>query len=116
MGRPRKTPVSLSDSTSMSPTPEETPAAVTDSPPASLPPGKRARLVSETGSTGSDGQPRKRGRKSKAVIAEEVEAKRVKLTKIGSNRGCGLKHGNRHFHSLGCYPVGGIKVAGIIRV
>ena len=45
--------------------------------------------MSETESTGSDGQLRKRGRKSKAVIAEEVEAKRVKLTKIGSNRGCG---------------------------
>ena len=38
--------------------------------------------MSETESTGSDGQLRKRGR-------EEVEAKRVKLTKIGSNRGCG---------------------------
>ena len=35
------------------------------------------------------GQLRKIGRKSKAVIVEEVEAKRVKLTKIGSNRGCG---------------------------
>ena len=88
MGRPRKTPVSLSDSSSLSPTPEETPAAP-DSP-SSLPPGKRPRLVSETGSNGSeDLHPRKRGRKSKAVLAEEVEAKRLKLTSRAATRGFG---------------------------
>ena len=79
----------MKESTSLSPTPEETPAAAPDSP-SSIPPGKRARLVSETGSTGSDGQPRKRGRKTKAAIAEEVEAKRVKLTSMAaSSRGWG---------------------------
>merc|ERR1712013_312866 len=36
-----------------------------------------------------DGHPRKRGRKSKAVLAEEVEAKRLKLTSRAATRGFG---------------------------
>ena len=77
----------MKESTSLSPTTEETPSAAPDSP--SIPPGKRARLVSETGSTGSDGQRRKRGRKTKAAMAEEVGSKRVKLTSMAASRGWG---------------------------
>ena len=45
--------------------------------------------MSETGSTGSDGQRRKRGRKTKAAMAEEVGSKRVKLTSMAASRGWG---------------------------
>jgi len=88
MGRPRKTPVALTDSSSLSPTPEESPAA--EDSPKSLPPGKRPRHVSETGSNASeDLHPRKRGRKTKAAVLEEVEAKKLKLTSRAATRGCG---------------------------
>ena len=84
----------MKESSSLSPTPEESPAAATDSPagspPQAKPAAKRARQTSETGSTGSDGgQARKRGRKSKVVMAEEMEAKRVKLTSLAAIRGSG---------------------------
>ena len=64
----------------------------------------------------------------KADIVTELK-KKFKFSKIETKSfdylGCHVevkedgsivKHGNRHFHSLGCYPVGGIKVAGINRV
>jgi len=90
--------VSLEESSSsLSPTPEETPSAGSIVSPSGSPPpakpAKRARQESETGSTGSvasDGQPRKkRGRKSKAVTAEMMDAKRVKLTSLANSRGFG---------------------------
>ena len=84
----------MEETSSLSPKPEESPAAATDSPagspPQAKPAAKRARQISETGSTGSDGgQARKRGRKSKAVMAEEMEAKKVKLTSLAASRGSG---------------------------
>ena len=83
-------------SSSLSPIPDETPSVgSTGSPSGSPRPAKNAkrpRQESETGSTGSaasDGQPRKRGRKSKAVMAEMMEGKMVKLTSLADSRGFG---------------------------
>jgi len=50
---------------------------------------KRSRAPSESSGNGEVSQAKKRGRKSMAVVEEEVKAKRIKLESIGITRGHG---------------------------
>ena len=92
MGRPRRNAaVSIKESTQKAPTVEELPAASES--PSSSPPvvenKKRSRAPSESSGNGKVSQAKKRGKKSMAVVEEEVKAKRIKLESIGITRGHG---------------------------
>ena len=61
---------------------------IDDSPKEDSKSGKRSRHESES-SSASAGNAKKRGRKTKSAMEEEIEAKRVKLVSAGASRGCG---------------------------